>query len=359
MFDLSQATVIGESKGADFIDRQEESQSTEATQPAETVETTSTETPSTGTPDAPEDTEKETHENSETQTEEVPKDDFPADRFGGRFSSWDEVSEFINKEQKEPEYKDEFIKKLVEKYNTDGSLKDYFEAHSVDWEKMDSREVLRRKFFNENPDIDDKYKNKLFERELAKYNIDPDSNDEEEVELGMALLERDANKYRNERIEENKKYLEPQKQEDNTGAKIEALKKFRDTLPEIKSLREDKKIKFNAEGEEFNFEVDDPEFIAETLVDEQAFNSLFTNNLSKEGKIDTDKWIKTVEFARNPEKFIQSFIDHGKNLGRKEFEATLKNTDLSGREPDQPKTDGDHKSKLLQAFLEKGVTKRF
>lgn len=344
MFDLSKAKIVTDNGTHDAP----------AVEPiTENTEVTAQETPVQETP---------VQENQETPgqdpikdpVKESPADTFPAERFKGKFNNWDEVESFISKEPENP-FKDDFIKKVVDKYNNDGSLKEFFEAHATDWNKVSDEEVLRRDFFESNSDLDEETLNLIWKRELAKYNIDPEEFSEEEVKVGQAVMKRDANNKRKERIEKQQQLLEPAKQQVDPGQDLERVKKVVNGLPEVKSLREEKKVKFIFDGNEFNYEVGDTEEIIESMADENRFFSKFI----KDGKLDTAKWSQVMAFAMNPEKFLNEFSKFNKGLGKEELVTTeLKNTSLPGTTPSESQTPGDFSTRLAQAFKEKGRTVR-
>lgn len=288
--------------------------------------------------------------------EEIKEEVFPSERFGGKFKSWDEVQEALSK-QPEPSYKDDFIKKVVEKYNQDGSLEDFFRAYATDWDKLSDQEVLRKQFFEENADMEDeKAIERLWKKELSKYTIDADEYDQEEVETGLALMKRDAKKVRAKFKERQQEYLQPSKKEAPDDTKrIEALQKFVNEDPVVKTVKESKIVSLDIDGEKYNFEVDDPQIIADSLVDE----NLFYNQFVTDGKPNTAKWAEVMAYATNPQKFRRSLVDFGRSLERKAMEDELKNTKLPKQEAPKSGSSGDDREDLLNAFVNKGkIVKR-
>lgn len=288
---------------------------------------------------------------------EKPVDVFPFDRFGGKYNSWEEVQAALE-QPKEIEWKDDFIKKVVDKYNQDGSLEDFFKAYSTDWDKLSDQEVLKRQFFEENADMEDeKAIERLWKKELSKYTIDADEYDQEEVETGLALMKRDAKKVRVRFKERQQEYLQPSKKEDvpDDSKRIEALQKFVDNDDVVKTVKESKIVSLDIDGEKFNFEVDNPQVIADSLINE----NLFFNQFVKDGKPDTSKWAEVMAYATNPQKFRKSLVDYGRSLERKSMEEELKNTKLPRQEASKSGSSGDEREDLLNAFVNKGkIVKR-
>lgn len=289
------------------------------------------------------------------ETKEEPKAEFPSDRFGGKFKSWEEIEQALS--EPKVEFKDDFIKKVVEKYNQDGSLEDFFKAYSIDWDKMSDQEVLKRQFFEDNSDMEDeKAIERLWKKELSKYTIDEEEYDQEEVETGLALMKRDAKKVRAKFKERQQEYLQPSTQEaPDDSRRIEALQKFVDEDPIVKTVKESKIVSLDIDGEKYNFEVENPQIIADSLVNENLFYNQFIEN----GKPNTAKWAEVMAYATNPSKFRKSLVDFGRSLERKAIEDELKNTSLPRQESNKGATTGDDKEDLLNAFVTKGkIVKR-
>lgn len=284
--------------------------------------------------------------------EEAPVDVFPSDRLGGKYKSWEEVQTALE-QPKETDFKDDFIKKVVEKYNQDGSLEDFFKAYSTDWDKMSDQDVLKEKFFEDNADMeDDKAVERLWKKELSKYTIDADEYDQEEIETGLALMKRDAKKVRTALKEQQAQFIEPQSKKDgpDEGKRIEALKKFVDEDPIVQAIKQTKIVSLDIDGEKYNFELDNPEIIAESLVNENLFYNQFVTN----GKPDTGKWAEVMAYVTNPQKFRKSLVDYGRSLERKSMEGELKNTSLPRQEASKSGSTGDEREDLLNAFVAKG-----
>jgi hypothetical protein len=270
--------------------------------------------------------------------------EFPAERFGGKIKSWDDVENLVKKTEQSP-FKDEYIQKIVETYNAKGSLEEFFKAHSTNWKEMPAEEVLRRKIESQYDGLEKKHLDTIYKKELAKYNLDPEENTEEEIELGMALMERDANQFRQEQIKQQEGYFQPAPPPVDT----EKIKNTVTSLPEVKSLLETKMLKYNIGDKEFNMEVKDPNFILETLIDERNF----VNTFIKDGKPDVAAWIDVVAYAQNRDGVRKALVDHGRSLGKSEvIDSDYKNSTLGKPKPSE---DGSEEglAGLAKAFAEK------
>jgi hypothetical protein len=223
------------------------------------------------------------------------------------------------------QFKDPFIEKAVQYYETYGTLQPFLRATEVDYTAMSDLEVLKEKFDTENSDLSPKARQKLFDKELERYNLD--AYDEEDQEVGQALLKRDAQRLRKTFIEEQQQFLNSvQSPQAQTGPSQEELaaqqEQSRKIISEgVSSVIKDNIIKVGANGEGINYQIQDPNVVVDYAMDSNKFLSIF----AKDGSVDWDKWTKTVAFAQNPTQFISELIKHGKSLGRKAMESELKN----------------------------------
>jgi hypothetical protein len=224
------------------------------------------------------------------------------------------------------QFKDPFIEKAVQYYETYGTLQPFLRATEVDYTEMSDLEVLKVKFDTENYDLSPKARQKLFDKELEKYGLD--SYDEEDKEVGEALLRRDAQKLRQTFMEEQQQFLNnvhaaPQVPNGPSQEELAAQQEqSRKIISEgVSAVIKDNIIKVGANGEGINYQIQDPNVVVDYAMDSNKFLSIF----AKDGSVDWDKWTKTVAFAQNPTQFISELIKHGKSLGRKAMEAELKN----------------------------------
>jgi hypothetical protein len=332
MFDLSQVKKVGESSLVD--------DTTTTLSPEPTPEPTPEPSPEPAPDPSPEPSPEPT----------PPANDFPAERFGGKYKSWEDVESILNKEPETAPQYDDYLRQVIEKYQTDGTLDDYFKAYSVDYDSMSDQDMLKRNFFEQNKGLSDKAKERLWEKEISKYTIDPDEFSDDDIELGKELMKRDADKLRAEEKEKQKAFLSPK----NESPKLD-LQKLREqveALPDVKKLKADKRISLSIDGQEVNYELTDPDFAVNSMVDDSGFYSLFTDN----GRLNTQKWAATVEFAKNQERFLKTVLDQGRSLGRAEIESEMKNTKIPGSQPPSSLGTSDFKSGLLEAFAKQGKT---
>lgn len=225
----------------------------------------------------------------------------------------------------EYKFKDDFIKKAVDYYDTYGNLTPFLEATSKDYDNIQDLDLLKDKFSKDNSDLSDKAINRLFEKELEKYNLD--SFDEDDTEVGNALLKRDAGKLRKTLKEEQLQFLQsvsPQGQgQQISQEELDAQQAESRTMIQngISGFVKNNLIKVEANGEGINYQIADTNKVVDYALDSSKFLSTF----AKDGQVDWEKWTKVVAFAENPTQFVSELIKHGKSLGRKLMEAELKN----------------------------------
>lgn len=225
-------------------------------------------------------------------------------------------------------FKDDFIKKVVdfyEKNSNPSELVSFLEVATKDYDNLSDIQIMRLNFDKENSDLSEKTRNKLFEKELEKYDLD--SFEEEDKEYGEILLKRDANKLRNalksqqkELVDSIQSVQEPTISQEEIQAQVEQTRK--QIEKGLSGVIKDNFIKVEANGDSLNYQVADTSKIVDYALDSTKFLSTF----AKDGNVDWDKWTKVVAFAENPTQFISELIKHGKSLGRKAMESELKNS---------------------------------
>lgn len=245
-------------------------------------------------------------------------------------------TEVVDQEETQPEaqpepseykFKDDFIKKAVEYYEMYGTLTPYLQATSVDYDSVSDLDIIKSEFEKQNQDLSERARTRLFEKELEKYNLD--AYDEDDAEVGKALLMRDANKLRTKLKEEQKQFIQsinPTVQEQVPQVSPEELElqqaETRKAIASgVGSVIKDNLIKLEANGEGINYQIADANKVVDYAIDSSKFLSTF----AKDGSVDWNKWTQVVAFAENPTQFISELIKHGKSLGRKAMEAELKN----------------------------------
>jgi len=252
-----------------------------------------------------------------------------------------EVPNVTENQPAAPVLKDDFIKKAVDYYNAHGTLQPFLEATQVDYDKVDDQTLIRMKFEKDNPDLSPKVRERLLEKELAKYDLD--SIDDEEVEVGKELLRRDANKLRESLKAEQSNFLNSiVAQEEQSQISVQELEAEREqnrlvAQKGIQGVLTNNFIKIGQDADGVNFQISDTNKIAEYAVDPIKFLSTFT---TPDQQIDWQKWVKVVAFAENEALISSELVKRGKALGRKSVIAEMKNTPpLPNANPEIPRGD--------------------
>jgi hypothetical protein len=237
----------------------------------------------------------------------------------------DNESDNTPAEPVEYKFKDNFIKKAVEYYEMYGTLEPFIEKANVNYDEVADLDLLKMAFDKENDGLAPKTKQKLFEKELSKYNLD--AYDEDDLEVGEDLLRRDAQKLRTKLKAEQQEFLSSIQPEEKASqvdpAQISAQQEQQRKAVEqgVAGVVKNNLIRLEANGEGLNYQIADVNKVVDYALDSSKFLSVF----AKDGGIDWDKWTKVVAFAENPTAFTNELIKHGKSLGRKAMESELKN----------------------------------
>jgi hypothetical protein len=259
--------------------------------------------------------------------------------------------------------KDEFLRGLLEHYQEHGNVEAYLDAKAKNWDNVDTLELLRMRHERENADVDPKIREKLFKRELAaKYMVKDDlseyDKESEDYEIAQELLKRDANKFRQQLKDEQKKFQLPTKKVDEPAKEQEkynpeAYKQELLKVKEVDAFIKSKLLPLGVKGENgdvYGFEAENTDQIIEMMSNDVKFFQTFM----KEGKPDLVKQAKVYAFAINPDKYEQELVNLGKTLGQEERLKDQKNTDgrLSKKSVQQQGTPERGTPQWKAAFLE-------
>lgn len=209
-----------------------------------------------------------------------------------------------------------------------GKAEDYLNAKAIDYNQISDEDIIkadiRRQYQSANQKLTSKQVDLLFER---KYAFDETTSDDDR-ELLELQLKTDANNLRQQKITEQQKFKIadtpiPQKDEayDEWKQQVSNQEKIRETAKNFylnheatKSLNESKRVAVSlGDGiKPFNFVIDKPEFITNSLTDGgETLSKLVT---TKTGEPDVAKEQLITLFACNPQKFIQDIFNYGKTV---------------------------------------------
>lgn len=261
------------------------------------------------------------------------------------------------------EFKDDFIKGVVEYYEKTGDITPYLQAKLVDFNQLPDEEIMRRSLREQYPDVSDKAFERLFKQEVIdKFKLDADEYGEDDYELGKELLKTEAAKARQKYLDWQKGFTAPEPVKDDSQVQAElqvkqALEAFEKATREnelTKKLLESKRLTIKDGEGEFVFELPEVDSMVDMTLDNDKFFAQFA---AGEGQIDYNKWYKTVAYSQNQELFEKALINHGKALGRQEVTKEIKNPSSTKVGDVATEYAEDFTSGLLKAFAERGVKK--
>lgn len=264
---------------------------------------------------------------------------------------------------REYQFKDDFIKQVVEFYEKTGDLTPYLQAKTVDFTKMSDEEIMRRNLREQYSDLSDKAFDRLYKQQVVdKFKLDTDEWGEEDSELGRELLKVEASKLRNQYLDWQKNFSAPEPEVSLEQAQAQAqaqelLAKFEQEVRSnelTKSLLEGKKLTIKTADGEFNYEIPEADSLLDMTIDNDRFFGQFAN---EQGQLDYARWYKTAAYSQNPELFEKALINYGKTLGRSEITKEIKNPSTAPVGDVPTEASGDFTTGLLQAFASRGIQK--
>lgn len=265
----------------------------------------------------------------------------------------------VDPEPPKYDFKDDFIKGVVDYYEKTGDLSAYLQAKLTDFQGMTDEELMRRELREQYPDVSDKAFDKLYRQQVVdKYKLDNEQWEEDDVELGRELLKSEASKIRTKLVEWQKGFIAPEPKPDTRAEEMkQALQEFEKGVRNndiTKSIIDNKRIAIKTTDGDFNYEIADSNALVDMTIDNTKFFGQFTN---PEGQIDYNKWYLTSAFSQNPEGFIKSIGNYFKGLGREEITKEIKNPSTASVGDVPTEGSGDFTTGLLQAFATRGISK--
>lgn len=269
------------------------------------------------------------------QPETTPKPAAPSleeiltQKTGGKFKDVDTLLAELSKPQ-ENKYKDDYIKKIVNYYEEKGDLRPVLEALTTDWNKVADEDLFMQDIKDHYPTLSKKALQKVYEKEvIAKYNLDEENNEPEDVEVGKELFKAEAQKLRDAKVQAQAAFKIPEpaaRQPELDQAAIEAARQ-QDILvvkndPVTQELLNNKRVVVKYDGGEFNYEVVNPQDYLEMTVNTNKVYQLFRK---EDGQVDLGKFFRAMAYASDEQKFIQSLKTHFKSLGTEEVMKEIKN----------------------------------
>jgi len=240
----------------------------------------------------------------------------------------------------------EVEKYLEYKKETGRSYSDFVELQK-DWTQVDKGEILMMNLQNENPTLNEKQLQFLFNKE---YGFDADLDDDNEITMKEINIERDYQRGLNALNTQKEQYKTVRGSDDSSipeeyrNAKTamdtmlqqqeEGRKNYESTIQDFQAKTNDV-FGNNFEGfevkvgdESFKVKPEDVQSAKATLSDLNNFNTKF---FDESGKLtDPQGYYKALHFAMNPDKVAEHFMNLGKAMRAEEEERESKNIKVTG-----------------------------
>lgn len=210
----------------------------------------------------------------------------------------------------------DFALKMLDHIEKGGDPADFIKINSVDYSKMTDDDAILAGIREENPGAPEAVIKKIFDKEMEKYETDPDVYDPETVEYGNYLKKGTADKYRNQLIEKQKQFAIPAAKAPETAApavdpaeqaKIDEINLKISESETTKKLISDKKI-FIGGKDGHKFDIENPQDYVDYATGKK---NLFSKFAKEDGSVDLDLFYATVAFIENREKYESAAIGHG------------------------------------------------
>lgn len=242
----------------------------------------------------------------------------------------DEIKKLDKKEVAKELGLNDFTLELNEYLDKGGKASDYLSAKAIDYNQISDEDLIKDDFRKQYPNFTKDEINRLFNR---KYGVTDDML-EEEREDKLLELKADGYSRRQTKITEQQKFKIPDNPILHTDEAYESWKEQQQSNSKLidearsyflqheatKTLHDSKRVTVSV-GDgipPFNFNIDKPELITQTLTDDGSRWQQLTS--TKTGEPDVQKRQLLALIANNPQKFVQDIFNYGKTMGvRKEL----------------------------------------
>lgn len=288
---------------------------------------------------------------TETSTQSAPveqEDSFSIGSTGAREESVvNPLSSEIDIEKIFESHKDKLIEKLgldefdleFSKYRKQGGDPyEYLKAKSFDWNKVSDVDIVKGSIKEKYSELTEDDLEVLYEAELKKYGLHPDSS-EDEQRVGKVLLKAEAHKLRSAKVEEQKKFVIPEVQKQEQLDLVAPYKALVESNPVTRELLESKKVVLGS-TDKFTFNIENPTDLVKLQYDADVQRKYLFN---EKGEPDLKKqYAMAVLAVIGPDAFAEKFINYGKRLGKKDMVEEGQNIQRPiSQTPGSPMTEAD------------------
>lgn len=221
----------------------------------------------------------------------------------------------------------DFLIDMNEYQQKGGKVEDFFNAKGIDYNKVSDEDLIKDDLQKQYPEFTPEKINKLFN---AKYGV-TDLDTEDSKEQKELQLEADGYLKRQQKIQQQQQFKIPETPILHTDEAYEQWKQEQSSRPKLieearnyflqheatKNLHESKRVTVSV-GEgvaPFNFKIEKPELITQTLVDDGSTWQRLTS--TKTGEPDVPKRQLLALIANNPQKFVQDIYNYGQQMGER------------------------------------------
>jgi len=234
-----------------------------------------------------------------------------SERLGTEFNSFDEISDFLNKEP-EQQAIDERVQAIADFVNETGrDPVDWFYYQSLDPSEMDDMAVVKNQMKVENPYLSSEEVDLLVNN---KYKLDDEVFDENEVKLSKLQLKMDAEKGRTSinSLREQYKTPERQAQQEETTSIID--EQWVDAM--TRETNDFEALSFDIGENEFDFKVSDD--YKRVLVEKNAnLENYFDEYVQEDGSWDYDLLNSHRALIDNIDEIVNAVYQQGLGDGQR------------------------------------------
>lgn len=225
---------------------------------------------------------------------------------------------------------------LLNRWKSGGSVKEYLEAASVDYAKMDAEEVMKHHLQKQFGDLSKEDFEELYRMKVTEnYKLDSDMYSEQEVKRGKILLNAEAKQIRENLIKQQQDYLMPaapdqnglreqeeSKAQEEAQRELDAYRLSIESNPYVAELVKNKILPIGEGEDVFNFSVADTNNLMAMLFDGGSWGKAMKN---ADGSPNVQKLMLMAAIASDDKLLIQEFSKHFKTLGAKKAIEPIEN----------------------------------
>jgi hypothetical protein len=235
-----------------------------------------------------------------------------SERLGVDFNSYDEISDFLNREP-EQQTIDERVQAIADFVNETGrDPLDWFYYQTLNPSEMDDLTVVKNQMKVENPYLSSEEVDLLLNN---KYKLDDELHDEDEVKLSKLQLKMDAEKGRNAINGIREQYKTPEiqaQQQEETSSIID--EQWVDAM--TRETNDFEALSFDIGENEFDFKVSDD--YKRTLVEKNAnLENYFDDYVNEDGSWDYDLLNSHRALIDNIDEIVNAVYQQGLGDGQR------------------------------------------